>query len=288
MEAFNSIKKELKTYTEKKLREAKKKHFQVLELLESAYCFIGDEAHHSSSATWYDTLMLCKNAVYRIGLTGTVDKEDVTNYMRLMGCTGDILTKISNEFLIEQGFSAKPTIHLATIKQPSLPGNLTWQQAYKAGVVENEFRNELIAEQVLDRYSKGDGCLVIVNHLAHGELLEKLFEDRGIEYEFTHGSFDGRERVLADMKTGKLKVLIATSILDEGIDISGINSLWLASGGKSYRQVLQRIGRGLRKKADGSGLTVYDFLDYTQVHLTKHTAKRYQYYKDENFEVKRI
>src|SRR5690606_9995040 len=109
-----------------------------------------------------------------------------------------------------------------------------------------------------------------------------------VECEFTHGSFSRREEVLDDMKEGRLKVLIATSILDEGVDVSGINCLWMAAGGKSFRQVLQRIGRGLRKKDDGSGLEVYDFLDYTQKHLIKHTQERYTYYKNEGFEIKKV
>jgi superfamily II DNA or RNA helicase len=286
--AYESMKKELKKYADKKIKEATKKHQQVLDFLNSAMCFIGDEVHHASSTSWYDTLMLCTNAVYRIGLTGTIDRKDEVNLMRLLGCMEEAVTKISNDFLISRGYSAKPTIQLTTISQPQIDKSATWQQAYAAGVVENEYRNNVIVDQVQERYESGDGCLVIVNHIKHGETLQKLLEDRGVECEFTHGGFDGRERVLDDMKTGKLKVLIATAILDEGVDISGINSLWLASGGKSYRQVLQRVGRGLRKKADGSGLNVYDYLDYTSPHLTKHSLERYQYYKEEKFEVRRI
>jgi hypothetical protein len=33
------------------------------------------------------------------------------------------------------------------------------------------------------------------------------------------------------MRSGKLKVMIATSLIDEGVDISGINSLILGAGG---------------------------------------------------------
>jgi superfamily II DNA or RNA helicase len=69
-----------------------------------------------------------------------------------------------------------------------------------------------------------------------------------------------------------LPVLIATTIFDEGVDVSGINCLFLAAGGKSMRQLLQRIGRGLRKKSDGSCIEVYDdVLDYHNEHLTRHT-----------------
>lgn len=285
--AFQKLKIQLKGYEEERLRKATEGFEKVKELLESGVCFIGDEAHHSSSSTWYDTLMMCKNAVYRFGLTGTVDKKDKINLMRLYGCMGEIVTKISNDFLIRKGYSAKPTIFLQTVKKPELFG-LEFQEAYEKGIVENEYRNKLIAKKVYEKYKENKGCLIIVNRKKHGEIIEKLLVDMGVECAFTHGSFENREGVLEDLRTGKLKVLIATSILDEGVDVSGIHCLWLAAGGKSFRQILQRIGRGLRKKEDGSGVEVYDFLDYTNEHLIKHTQERYHYYKAEKFEIKRV
>lgn len=290
LKAYAGLGKDLKKYQDKKIKEATKKHEDVLRFLETAFCFIGDEVHHASSTSWYDTLMLCKNAVYRIGLTGTIDRKDEVNLMRLVGCMEEAVTKISNDFLISRGFSAKPTIYLDTITTPTVPNTAPWKEAYRLGIVENEYRNQRIVDKVSERYEDGKGCLIVVNYTAHGEKLKDMLEKAGVECDFTHGARDTSDRleILDDMKKGKLKVLIATSILDEGIDISGINCLWLASGGKSFRQVLQRIGRGLRKKEDGSGLEVYDFLDLHNPHLASHTQERYQYYKDEKFEVKKV
>ncbi|MNW28275.1 ATP-dependent RNA helicase SrmB [compost metagenome] len=290
LKQFEVLKKDLKKYQDKKIKAALKKHEEVLKFLGSAFCFIGDEVHHASSTSWYDTLMLCHNAAYRIGLTGTIDRKDEINFMRLLGCMEDTLTKISNDFLIKRGFSAKPTIYLETINTPSIDGKASWQEAYRLGIVENEHRNQRIAEKVANRYEAGKGCLVIVNHMKQGELLKGLLDKMGVECEFTNGSrtSDDRLDILDDMKKGKLKVLIATSILDEGVDISGINCLWMGAGMKSFRQILQRVGRGLRKKEDGSGLEVYDFLDLHNPHLAKHTMERYQYYKDENFDIEKV
>jgi superfamily II DNA or RNA helicase len=287
---MKKFKKALQNYEKKKQKKEWDKHDNTMELLKSAVCFIGDEFHHSSSSTWYDTLQLCENAVYRFGLTGTVDKKDEINVMRMYGCTGDIVSKISNDFLISNGYSAKPTIFLEEINTPVLPENCQWQEAYKLGITENVYRNKVIAKRVTEKYREGKGCLVLTNHINHGENILEMLRDNDVEAEFTHGgrSSEDRENLLQGMRDGKLKVLIATSILDEGVDISGINCVWLAGGGKSFRQLLQRIGRGLRTKEDGSGLEVFDYLDYTQTILTKHTMERYQYYKDEKFDIKKI
>lgn len=291
---FSKEIKKLKSGLEKFERKAQKKDWdkydQVQSLLKSAVCFIGDEFHHSSSSTWYDTIQQMENAVYRIGLTGTIDHKDQVNVMRVFGCTGNILTKISNDFLIKKGYSAKPTIYLEGIHEKEVPSDYKWQQAYKEGIVENSYRNQRIAEAVKEKYDEGKGCLIITTYIEHVEDLLKRLTDMGVKADFTHGkrNSDDRERILEQMRTGELKVVIATSVLDEGVDISGINCIWLAAGGKSFRQTLQRIGRGLRVKEDGSGVDVFDYVDYTNEILLKHSLERLKYYKGEKFKVKKV
>jgi superfamily II DNA or RNA helicase len=80
-------------------------------------------------------------------------------------------------------------------------------------------------------------------------------------------------------------VVIATSILDEGINVDNINAIIYARGMKSSRKILQGIGRGLRKKKDDSCLAFYDFLDYTNSYLTEHTLNRYEVMKNEGFDI---
>ncbi|QKE56339.1 DNA helicase [Bacillus phage YungSlug] len=289
---FTKMKKDLKAYEKKRMGKVMEKHEEVKEMLESAICFIGDEFHRASGDTWANTLALCKNAVYRIGLTGTVDRKDETNVLKLYGCTGEILTKISNEFLISQGFSAKPTIFLQEVREPShIEGGSDYKKAYEKGIVENEYRNQLIIDKVTNKYfAEGKVCLIIVNRKKHGEALLEGLEKNGVPCDFTHGSrkSEDRKQLLDDLSESNLKVLIATNILDEGVSVDGINMLVMAAGGKSFRQILQRVGRGLRVKEDGGGLEVYDYLDYTNKHLLKHSKERLEYYVDEKFDIKTI
>ena len=287
-ERVKELKEALKEYERAKLGKSLEKHEAVMSLLENCRCFIADEAHHSSSTTWYDTFMLMENAEFRIGLTGTVDeKDDPVNLAKLRGATGETIIEISNDFLIRKGYSAKPTIYLETIDKPENMVAHNYQDAYATGIVDNVYRNEVIARRVKDRVRSEKSCLVIVNQTKHGEYLEKRLKELDVDCEFIHGSRSNEDRqsALDNLADGTLSVLIATTILDEGVDVSGINCVWMAGGGKSYKKVLQRVGRGLRKKEDGSGLEVYDFLDYTNNYLTRHTLDRYDYYRDEKFEI---
>jgi len=84
-------------------------------------------------------------------------------------------------------------------------------------------------------------------------------------------------------------VLLSTSVLDEGVDISNIDTLILAAGGKSMRQVIQRIGRALRKKKNKENkATIFDFEDNENQALRKHTKERLASYKEQEFEVKYV
>ena len=85
--------------------------------------------------------------------------------------------------------------------------------------------------------------------------------------------------------TGKQRVLIATTIVDEGLDIDKINVLILAGAKKSDRQYLQRVGRALRRKRGENVVIIYDFYDTGHRLLDKHTKKRHNLYLKEEFDV---
>jgi superfamily II DNA or RNA helicase len=256
------------------------------QLIESIVAFLGDEVHHASSSTWYDLFMKLKNAYYRFGLTGTVDESDQINLLRLLGCTGKIVTKVSNDYLIGEGHSAKPTIYMMELDTETVDASYYLDAKYE-GIIFNENRNELISRKIIERTELGKQSLVIVNETQHGDILYEMLDGCGFTVEFVHGekTTKFRDESLEAFKNGEIQVLIATTILDEGVDVSGINCLFLAGGGKSMRQLLQRIGRGLRKKADGSGIEVYDVLDYHNEHLARHTLERYKVYKSEGFDI---
>ncbi len=267
------------------------KYHQMREFLDSVAVMIVDEAHHSKSDSWYNNLMTCDNALYRIALTGSIDTQDDLLNMRLEALFGTIISKVSNEFLISEGHSAKPTINTIPILTPKdIENQKEYRDVYDIGITNNEFRNKLIAKLAEKWYNKDKGVLIIVNFITHGENISELLEDLNIEHFFLHGEVDSelRQQKLNDMRSGKLKVMIATSLIDEGVDISGIHALILGAGGKSLRQVLQRIGRALRKKKDDNTTQIFDFEDRTHKFLYEHFKQRLSIYEEEKFEVKDV
>lgn len=60
-----------------------------------------------------------------------------------------------------------------------------------------------------------------------------------------------RERVLRDFGAGKINVVCAPRILDEGIDVPEAEWAIIVAASRSKRQMIQRMGRVIRLKADG-------------------------------------
>jgi superfamily II DNA or RNA helicase len=103
-------------------------------------------------------------------------------------------------------------------------------------------------------------------------------------HKFIHGDTPIEERTdaIQDFKNGVFKVLITSSILDQGVDIPNIDVLVFAAAGKSYIRAIQRVGRGLRINEGKDKLTVIDFCDKTHRYLAKHSIERISAYNKED------
>lgn len=276
---------------EKKNKNKYKRYKDTIDFLDSIKVMIADEVHHSKADTWFSSLSLCGNAVYRVGLTGTVDKKDKMGWQRLQAIFAQVVVKVSNEFLIEKGISSKPTIRLLPVVEPrNIELVNTYLEAYKLGIVENETRNKMIVDLVQSyKKRRPGGVLVSVKEIEHGNKIQEMLSARGLESAFIHGGSESDHRAgqLEKFSKGETGILIASTIIDEGVDMKSIGCMVLAAGGKSMRQQLQRIGRGLRLNGiDGNSVMVFDFYDQTNKYLRNHSNERLKIFKEEKFDVK--
>lgn len=246
-----------------------------------------DEAHHSPSSKYYQTLMYCK-ARYRFGLTGTpVGRSDGAD-LKLRACTGSIIARIGSKELIEKGILARPTVFFTQINKPKiLADSMPWAGVYAQAIVNNDLRNSIIVNYALELEKLGKRTLILVKEIDHGETIKFMLRDGGSSCAFVHGSCadDVIDTATRRLESGKLRTLIATSIFDEGVDIPAVNAILLATGGKSQIAMLQRIGRGLRRKKDDNRVFIFDFFDTTHKHLINHAEQRVGICKREGFKV---
>jgi superfamily II DNA or RNA helicase len=251
-----------------------------------------DECHKIGSDSWFITSRAC-NAFFRFGLSGTPLKRTDGADLRLLAATGPIIYEVRNKHLIERGISSEVEIQMVPIHQPFIPEKTPYQDVYKAGIVDNLVRNRILCTIAAGQVEEGRKVIILVKEIDHGhEIDSRMWSFRQksfISHQFINGqeSSEVRREALENFKKGDLSVLIATAILDEGVDLPNIDTLILAGGGKSSIKTLQRIGRGLRLGGIDNRLIVIDTADYQHRYLLEHSLQRLTDYKaEECFDIK--
>jgi superfamily II DNA or RNA helicase len=250
-----------------------------------------DEGHHAKANTWWRLMTALSNARYRYLMSGTPFTGD--NDLMIEAAAGPVLFEIRNDELIDRGVSAKPTIKLHTVAKPDLEGedaldDESFDSVYKAGIVLNEYRNKLIARIAATRANEGKSVIILVRILAQGSELRSKLVERGVPVEFAHGQMpDTEQDRIKDWFSEKSgRVMIGSTIFDEGVNMPQINVLIVADGQKSLRKVLQQIGRSIRRKKQGENVVeVNDFADCTHHWLADHSLERFDIYESEGFEI---
>jgi len=251
-------------------------------LLKNTELLFIDECHHVGSETWYTVSTLC-DAYYRFGLSGTpLDRTDGAN-LRLVAATGDLIIDIPNKYLVDLGVSARANIIFDKVTEPIIEKGPRYPKVYRQGVVENDQLNDKVIEWTRVCWKAGLSVLVLIEEIKHGRTLdEKMWTETDedfIPHQFIWGdeSSEVRTNALREFGERKLPVLIASTILDEGVDVPTIDVIICAGSRKSKIRTLQRLGRGLR----GDKLIVIEFSNFCHWFLQDHSLKRYRDYKNE-------
>jgi superfamily II DNA or RNA helicase len=263
-----------------KVDEHMRARAQTIKLLGMFELVILEEAHESSGNSYYEILRHCKNAHYRLALTATpFMKDSEESNMRLMACSGPVGIRISEKLLIDRGILARPYFKYVTLSErpDKLYKSTAWSSAYRIGIVENEARNRAAVRECVRMASYGLTSMVLVQQVAHGDIVEAMARAAGLRTEFIRGEDDnvGRKAALARLAAGDIDVLIGTNILDVGVDVPAVGHVCLLGGGKAEVALRQRIGRGLRAKKTGPNVCfVTDFADDFNYHLRAHAQQR--------------
>ena len=261
------------------------RHRDLKGFLKRFRVLVVDECHHlgGSTKTFYKVAMQC-DASYRYGLSGSAIQGKAIEDMRLIACLGPVISEVTNRELIDRGISAEPRIVAFGVTEPEGARSLGYEDAYARAVVENRTRNSLVVRRIREL---GVQALVIVRLIRHGELLEAMLRDAGVDARFVSGETSSADLSVAleEFRDGAIDTLVSTNIFNEGIDVPAIRHVAIAAGGKSYVEILQRIGRGLRRKEGENVLHVTDFRDLANRYLREHSEVRMAEYERQGFTV---
>lgn len=237
-----------------------------------------DETQVLGAQVVYDVVTKL-GATNKYGFSASPWRDDGADLM-IEAATGPLLYRIGTEELVQKGWLVPPVIEVVDTKGLWVPG--AWgpkefQKAYKKEIVENPIRNQLVA----DRVNELDvPTLVLVKQIKHGRILEGLID----ESVFLSGKASSEQRVetYEAMKAGELRVIIASTIADLGLDLPICQALVLSAGGKSSTRHLQRIGRVVRPYPGKNHALVIRF-DDTHIHkwFRGHAKAQYKIEREE-------
>lgn len=262
---------------------------------------IVDEAHQAKASVLSRIVKCAFNAEYKIGTTGTLPAE-LSDQLLINGVLGNVVFELKSRELIDRGFLSKMTIATIYLRYPTdfIKENKDRNYPEEVKMVEEYDNRNKVLNFVIDHTPATNNMLILVTHRQHldsiKEYLQKSYPNRKVS--IINGSIKAKER--EDIRTGIENedgtLLVATyKTMSTGVNIPKLHAVMLYSNSKSRIQVLQSIGRGLRKHNMKNKVIIYDIVDdlsyQTRTGKTKknycmqHYDERYAFYKEQEFPI---
>ncbi len=240
-------------------------------------CVLLDEAHHAPAAM-FQSVISAMPAKYRYGLTATPERED--GLTPLMKYTfGRELFSIGYRELVDGGYLIAPSVQtLESGFRFAYRGASDMPDCMKA-LIGDRHRNQLITYTAAQLAQKGHTVLVLSGRVAHCNAIADALNDNGIIAKAVTGKSKHRKATLRDFREGRLRVVVACNLADEGLDVPRLDRVILAYPGKAKGRLTQRLGRLMRLHPDKQDAVLYDIADLGVRPLQRQYEQRQHLYQ---------
>jgi len=241
-------------------------------------CVIIDEFHHAGSDTY---LSLNKKAwvdvYHRVALTATPYRSRSAERLLLESVLSQVIYKVEYKDAVANGRIVPLEAFYFTLPRTKTKLPKSWPNVYREMVVENEYRNFVIADFVKTLEYNGFSTLVLVKEVRHGEILQEL-----TGASFAHGDGEDCAELIKQFSNGDLKTLIGTTgVIGEGVDSRAAEWVILCGGGRSRNQFVQQCGRVFRRFKEKEIGKIVLFNDPSSEWLKEHFRLQCTYLKEE-------
>ncbi|MDQ1147736.1 superfamily II DNA or RNA helicase/HKD family nuclease [Bacillus sp. SORGH_AS 510] len=265
------------------------KCFHEFEKDEFEYLII-DEAHHATSPT-YQTVLNYFEPKFTLGMTATPERSDGYNVFDLFD------NNVALEVRLHEALEDELVIPFHYFGITDIDGiDLSDVDIDDIGEITKRLkvneRVDFIIEK-MDFYGhdgekrKGLGFCVSIEH---AQYMASEFNKRGYKSVCLYGadSPETRERYINRLESDhdELEFIFTVDIFNEGVDIPSVNSVLMLRPTNSPIVFIQQLGRGLRKHANKSFLTVLDFIgNHNKTFLIALALNGSRYYDKESLKV---
>lgn len=231
-----------------------------------------DEFHHGSNNTIRDFNQSHLNSFYyRHGVTATNFTSDDYSSILLEAVLSNTVFSMSILEAIQKKYIVPIVPIFFDIPNENLVSQDDYRKDYKDFVDNNVTRNQIIADTQDKMRSMGIPTLTLVKHIQHGKNLctgDSVFLN-GQEKDAAYN-----KNQVANFNKGSINSIVGTSVIGEGVDTKACGAVINGKGGKSKREILQNVGRAVRKFEGKDVGYFFDFIDRRQKNLYKHSRER--------------
>jgi superfamily II DNA or RNA helicase/HKD family nuclease len=227
---------------------------------------IVDEFHHAAAPS-YEALLDRVRPRELLGLTATPERADGLDVLRHFD--GRIAAELRLWDAIDQHYLA-PFDYLGIHDGMDLR-DVPWRRGrgYDVAALTNVLTADhawarRVLEQVRRKVTDPSRmrALGFCVSIDHARFMAARFRDAGLAAVAIWGDSPREERqaALADLDTGRVRIVFTVDLFNEGIDVPTLDTLLLLRPTDSPTLFLQQLGRGLRKTTGKTVCTVLDFV----------------------------
>jgi superfamily II DNA or RNA helicase len=255
--------------------------------------WVVDEVHHGASDQLQDLGARMPHVFYRMGATGTFFRSGLDD-LALHALLSNVVYQISASELLRQGHLVP--VNVAILPVPTerlrrLPPTFHGGGHGTEGVHEHDLRNRIVAGVCVMLAQRGHRVLCLVGTISQGKILLDMLrrelprsadpESPAVDFACSKVPDFAQERMLERFADGRLKVLIGTTLLGEGVDLPTADAMVLARGEQAEVSLTQAIYRVCTAVAGKSRSILIDFDDQHHPKLAQHAAARLAVYRAE-------
>lgn len=225
-----------------------------------------DECHHIP-ATSFEGILKQLPARYVVGLSATPYRKDGLEKIMFLQC-GPIKAEIKPDEV--SSLSKEVAIYETSLVIPDELGRQPPYHVLIQHLVQNEARNKLIANKVIESIDQDRFTLLISDRKDHLDLIGTLIKGKALDLELIvlEGTLTARQRrealaQIQDLRLNKKKVMImaTASLIGEGFDLPALDTLVFATPLSFEGRLIQYAGRIHREAENKNSAQIIDFVD---------------------------